>query len=90
MAVSFGMNVQGCHTRPLDTEFSVEWVDLHTLLSKSDIVTLHVSLNQRTRQMIGRSEFEVMKKDAFFVNTSRGSVVDETALIEALQTGDES
>ena len=86
LAASFGMKVLGCHTRPLDTEFTVEWVDLHTLLRKSDIVTLHVSLNRRTRHLIGRNEFEVMKKDAFFVNTSRGLVVDETALIEALQT----
>jgi phosphoglycerate dehydrogenase-like enzyme len=86
LAASFGMKVLGCHTRPMDTEFTVEWVDLHTLLRKSDIITLHVSLNRRTRHLIGRNEFEVMKKDAFFVNTSRGPVVDETALIEALQT----
>ncbi len=83
LAASFGMKVLGCHTRPMDTEFTVEWVDLHTLLRKSDIITLHVSLNRRTRHLIGRNEFEVMKKDAFFVNTSRGPVVDETALIEA-------
>jgi len=87
LATSFGMKVLGCHTRPLDTEFTVEWVDLQTLLKTSDIVSLHVSLNQRTRHMIGRNEFEIMKKNAFLVNTSRGSVVDETALIEALQTG---
>ncbi len=86
LAASFGMKVLGCHTHPMDTEFTVEWVDLHTLLRTSDIVTLHVSLNQKTRHMIGRNEFKIMKKDAFLVNTSRGSVVDETALIEALQT----
>jgi len=86
LAASFGMKVLGCHTRPMDTEFTVEWVDLRTLLRTSDILTLHVSLNQRTRHMIGRNEFKIMKKDAFLVNTSRGSVVDETALIEALQT----
>jgi len=85
-AVSFGMKVLGCHTRPMDTEFTVEWVDLQTLLRTSDIVTLHVSLNQGTRHMIGRNELEIMKKDAFLINTSRGLVVDETALIEALQT----
>ena len=86
LATSFGMKVLGCHTRPLDTEFTVEWVDLQTLLKTSDIVSLHVSLNQRTRHMIGRNELKIMKKNAFLVNTSRGSVVDETALIEALQT----
>ena len=80
------MKVLGYHTRPLDTEFTVEWVDLHTLLCESDVITLHVSLNQNTRHMIGPSEFEAMKKDAFLVNTSRGPVVDEAALIEALQT----
>jgi D-3-phosphoglycerate dehydrogenase len=86
LAASFGMKVLGCHTHPLDTEFKVEWVDLHTLLCESDIVTLHVSLNQKTRHLIGPREFETMKKDAFLVNTSRGPVVDEAALIEALQT----
>jgi phosphoglycerate dehydrogenase-like enzyme len=83
---SFGMKVLGCHTRPMDTGFAVEWVGLETLLGRSDIVTLHVSLNQGTRHMIGRNELEMMRKDAFLINTSRGSVVDETALTEALQT----
>ena len=87
LATSFGMKLLGCHTRPIDMEVTVELVDLHALLKTSDIITLHVSLNPRTRHLIGRNEFEIMKKSAFFVNTSRGPVVDENALINALQTG---
>jgi hypothetical protein len=46
---------------------------------------MHVALNSQTHHMIGQKEFELMKKDIFFINTSRGAVVDETALIESLR-----
>lgn len=61
--------------------------DLTTLLKLSDIITLHVPLTDETRHMIGRRELELMKPDAVLVNTSRGPVVDEEALYEALRAG---
>jgi phosphoglycerate dehydrogenase-like enzyme len=61
--------------------------DLHSLLGKSDFVTVHVPLMEATRSLIGRAEFEAMKPEAIFVNASRGAVVDEQALIETLQNG---
>lgn len=60
-------------------------VSLETLLSESDVVTLHVPKSEETMHLIGAKEFSVMKKTAFLVNCSRGGVVDEGALIEALQ-----
>ena len=69
----------------LALESGITLVDLPQLLRESDYVSLHPLLNQETRHMIGEKEFSQMKKSAFLINTSRGPVVDEKALIEALQ-----
>ena len=63
-------------------------MDLDTLLSQSDIVSLHVPLNDSTRGMIGQKELEKMKKTAFLINTARGPVADSAALAEALEKGE--
>jgi phosphoglycerate dehydrogenase-like enzyme len=60
-------------------------VDKPTLFREADIVTVHLVLSGRTRGLIGRSEFTLMKPTARLINTSRGPIVDEAALIEALQ-----
>jgi phosphoglycerate dehydrogenase-like enzyme len=57
------------------------------LLREADLVSLHVPLNETTRGLIGRDELMEMGKDAILINTSRGPVVDELALTEALQSG---
>jgi D-3-phosphoglycerate dehydrogenase / 2-oxoglutarate reductase len=64
-----------------------EAADLRTLLCQSDYVSIHVPLNQRTRGLIGRGELELMRPTAIVLNTSRGAVVDEGALAEALAVG---
>ena len=56
------------------------------LLARADIVTIHLVLSDRTRGLIGRAELARMKKGAILVNTSRGPIVDEQALIEALKS----
>lgn len=67
-------------------EFGAELVDgKETLLSRSDFVTLHVILSARSRGMIGAAELALMKPTACLVNTSRGPLVDESALIAALE-----
>jgi phosphoglycerate dehydrogenase-like enzyme len=63
----------------------IKFVDLDTLLSESDIVTLHVPLTPETEHMIGSRELAKMKPTAILINTARGKVVDEAALIEALR-----
>ena len=65
----------------------VEYAELATLLGTSDFVSLHVPLLPETRHLIGRAEFARMKKSAFLVNASRGPIVDEGALVEALREG---
>ena len=62
--------------------------DLHELLRQVDYVTVHVPHNKQTDKLFGEAEFKAMKNTAFFVNTCRGKVQDEVALIKALQTGE--
>jgi glycerate dehydrogenase len=63
-------------------------VDLDTILTQSDIVSLHCPLTDSTRNMIGAAELKKMKKDAILINTARGGLVDEQALVDALKTGE--
>ncbi len=62
-------------------------MDFHQVLERADFVSVHTPLTPETRHMFGESEFKAMKPSAYFINTSRGPVVDELALIKALQEG---
>jgi D-3-phosphoglycerate dehydrogenase len=66
-------------------KYGIKYVDLEKLLRKSDYITIHIPLNDATRNMISYEELEKMKKDAFLINTSRGGIVDEKALYDALR-----
>jgi len=66
-------------------EMSIELTDLETLLTKSDYVSVHVPLTKDTNGMIGYNQFNKMKKTAFLINTSRGGIVDEGALYDAVK-----
>ena len=68
-----------------ERELGVQYVDLLGLFSSSDIVTLNLALTSETEHLVGHDELELMKPSAILINTSRGRVVDETALIKALQ-----
>jgi len=68
-------------------EIGAELVDLEKLLKESDFVTIHVPLTEETKGLIGTRELNMMKKTAYIINTSRGPVVDENALIKALEEG---
>jgi phosphoglycerate dehydrogenase-like enzyme len=57
------------------------------LLERADVVTIHLVLSERTRGLIGASELRLMRETSYLVNTSRGSIVDEVALVEALRSG---
>ncbi|GAH61232.1 unnamed protein product, partial [marine sediment metagenome] len=66
-------------------KYGIKYVNLEKLLRKSDYITIHIPLNDATRNMISYEELEKMKKDAFLINTSRGGIVDEEALYDALK-----
>ena len=70
-----------------EEKFGYRFVDFDTLLRESDIYTIHCPLNEETRGMIGAEQFAQMKPTAMLINTARGPIVDEAALIDALTTG---
>lgn len=84
LAQAFGCRVYAYNRSPKPME-GVTAVDLDTLLSVCDIVSLHVPLTQETKGMIGGRELALMKPNAILINTARGPVVDSAALAEALR-----
>ena len=72
---------------PKEDGDGIRYVDLETLLRNSDYVSHHCPLTPQTRHMINKDTLAMMKPEAFLINTSRGALIDEPALIEALQNG---
>jgi glycerate dehydrogenase len=88
VAHSFGMSVIFYEPEKINDmpEFTTQ-VDLNTLFSKSDIVTLHCPLTEETRHIVNHERLALMKKSAFLINAGRGPLVDENALADALNNG---
>ncbi len=87
---AFGMSVIAWSqnlTRERAEQLGAELVGKEELLSRSDILTIHLVLSDRTRGLIGHREFGLMKPTAYLINTSRGPIVEEGTLVEALQNG---
>lgn len=83
---AFGMQV--CvHSRSPVEDADVEVLPLDELLRSADVVSLHLPLNEQTRNMIGAPELATMKSGALLINTARGGLVDEAALAQALRDG---
>ncbi len=90
-AKAFGMDVLAYDVIDIDEackETGAERADMNTILEKSDYITLHVPLLPQTKGLIGEKEFEKMKKSSFIINTARGGVIDEKALLNALNAGE--
>ena len=68
-----------------ETELGIQYVEQDALFQESDFVSLHVALNEGTRHLVGERQLGLMKPTAFLINTTRGPVVDEKALVRALQ-----
>lgn len=84
IAKAMGMKVQ-VYTRTFREVEGIEFVDLETLLKTSDVISIHCPLNEQTRHMIDARALSKMKKSAMLINTSRGAIIDEKALIVALK-----
>ncbi|TAK00431.1 MAG: D-glycerate dehydrogenase [Chloroflexota bacterium] len=90
-AMGFGMTILYYDTRPADPsiegELGATFVPLDDLLARADFVSLHVNLTEETRHLVNAARLRSMNSDAILVNTSRGPVVDQKALFEALRDG---
>jgi glyoxylate reductase len=90
-ARGFGMRVLYHDPRRLapaeETSLGLTWVAFEDIFRESDFVSVHVGLTEKTRRLIGAREFALMRRSAYFVNTARGPIVDEPALIQALAEG---
>jgi D-3-phosphoglycerate dehydrogenase len=90
LASAFGMKILITKRTPpapeVLRELDGEFIPLKEMLQRSDIVTVHVPLTPQTHHMIGEEEIQLMKKGAYLINTSRGAIVDERALLEALKS----
>jgi len=87
---AFNMRILACDPYIIPEraeQFGGKLVDMETLLKESDVVTTHTPLNEETRHFMGEREFSLMKPTAIYINTSRGPVVDEKALIKVLKQG---
>jgi glyoxylate reductase len=82
-----GFDMEVLHTARHDTGLAGFVSSLDELLERSDIVSLHIPLSESTRHLIGATELERMKPTAVLINTARGPVVDEDALVDALEAG---
>ena len=71
----------------LEKKYNLQFVDLPTLLKESDFVSVHVPLLPTTKHLIGAEELNIMKKTAYLINTARGPIIDENALVAALRDG---
>ena len=69
-------------------EYKATSVDLETLLKESDFISVHAPLTEESRHMLSTEQFKMMKNSAFVINTSRGALIDEQALIKALEEGE--
>lgn len=87
-ALGFNMRVIYHSRTPKELDFEADWVDFETLLTQSDILSLHSPLTPQTDGLIGKKELAMMKKTAVLINTARGQIVDEKAMIEALKKGE--
>ncbi|KAF4449598.1 hypothetical protein F53441_7165 [Fusarium austroafricanum] len=91
-AIAFNMRIKYYNRRQLSAEEEAKYnatycSSLHDLLSRSDVVSVNCPLNKSTENLISTKEFAAMKDGAFIVNTARGAIIDEAALIEALESG---
>lgn len=87
---AYGMKLQCYSPHRKDTNnlaFPIKQVTLEELMKTSDFVSIHTVLNEDTKHLIGKRELEMMKETAYLINTARGAVVDEEALIEVLEKG---
>ena len=86
-ASGFGMKIMGydvVHDKEFESEYKVQAANMDEIFTTADYITVHIPLMESTKNLVGKKELNLMKPTAFLINTSRGGLVDETALYETL------
>ena len=90
-AKAFGMKISYSNRRPvspqIEAELGAQLMSMEELLSTSDVVSLNCPYSPTTHHLMSTAQFEMMRHSAFLINTARGPIVDETALVHALKSG---
>ena len=87
IALAFGMKVIATVRTPRDAEAGVEYVSTEELFARSDYLSLHCPLTEQTRHLVNAQTLSLMKPTAYIINTARGGVIEEEALVDALNSG---
>jgi D-3-phosphoglycerate dehydrogenase len=87
MAHAFGMEVIAWNRTPSEEDLPCTFTTLETVLETSDVVSIHLALNESTRGFLSRERLAMLRPDALLVNVGRGALIDETALVDALTQG---
>ncbi len=87
LAVASGMKVLAASATPKSTSANIHFIDLEILFRQSDVVSLHCPLTPQTKNLVNQERLALMKPTAFLLNTSRGPLIDEHALADALNSG---
>ena len=87
IAQALDMNILVYTRTPREDEKGIHYVSLEELLKNSDYISMHCPLTESTKHMINKESLSLMKPSAFIINTSRGALIDDAALIEALENG---
>ncbi|PYJ81993.1 MAG: glycerate dehydrogenase, partial [Verrucomicrobia bacterium] len=87
LAAAFGMKVLATSVTPKHAPTNIQFTDLATLFRQSDVISLHCPLTPQTKNMVDTKRLGLIKPTAFLLNTSRGPLIDEPALADALNSG---
>ena len=87
LAAAFGMKVLATSATPKHAPANIQFTDLATLFRQSDVISLHCPLTPQTKNLLNKERLGLMKPTAFLLNTSRGALIDEQALADALNSG---
>ena len=87
LAHGFGMTVIACDPHKTISDSWVKQLEMDELLQTAEIISLHIHLTSETEKLIGQREFDLMRNGVYLINTSRGKLIDENALLNALKSG---
>ncbi|MCH9674006.1 MAG: 3-phosphoglycerate dehydrogenase [Gammaproteobacteria bacterium] len=88
LCYGFGMSVAGWNRSPVDVDVPVEWMDADEVFARADVVSLHLALTPETKHFVNSRRLDLMRAKSVLINTARGDLIDEAALVRKLKGRD--